>query len=379
MFTICLVWGKRKGSKEFNLLVFLSSGYVLLHFVLWAFHSSLSCDSALLGIIYNGRVLGFLILGLGAGLLLRPQKVNFVLVTRIILGVSTVVALFGVAQYFLPKDLMEHFGYSTARGVKPTFFIDDNQLFPRIMSTLRDPNSLGAYLIVPLTALACLFLKARNTARYCLYGGLMLLHGLAIYLTFSRSAWIGAVLALGFLLWWQTRGILLSLLRRWWPVAACLAVLAVGGLFSLRNTGVISHTTKAQVGEYSSNEYHWNYIKAGALGIWHNPLGHGPGTAGLASIKNQQGGLLTENYYLQVGYEVGVAGLLLFVAVNVLVCIYIWRCKNMWTPVLLASFLGYVFINILLHSWSNEAVAAQWWILAGLTLSTLRPHAKRAR
>ncbi|HUC89520.1 MAG TPA: O-antigen ligase family protein [Patescibacteria group bacterium] len=379
VFTICLVWKKRAGTKEFNLFVAIGAGYALLHLVLWAFHPSLEHDSAILGAIYNNRVLDFLILGMGVGLLVRPKGVDTILLTRIILSVSAVVALFGVAQYFLPKDIMTHFGYSLSRGVRPDFFIDNNPALPRVMSTLRDPNSLGAYLIIPITMTLYLLMKAKTVAGRLSFGALALLYSLALYFTFSRSAWVGAIIAIGFLTWWQFKGQIFSIAKRWWPIAVCLILLAAGGLFALRNNGIVSHTTKAQVGDYSSNDYHWIYVKKGLTGIWHNPLGHGPGTAGLASIQNRNGGLLTENYYVQIGYEVGVAGLLVFIAANILVCVYLWRCKGMWPPVLLASFLGYVFINMLLHSWSNEAVAAQWWIMAGLILSTLHQPVKRAR
>jgi len=32
---------------------------------------------------------------------------------------------------------------------------------------------------------------------------------------------------------------------------------------------------------------------------------------------------------------------------------------------LLASFWGLIATNMLLHTWSNEAVAVVWWMLAG--------------
>jgi hypothetical protein len=37
--------------------------------------------------------------------------------------------------------------------------------------------------------------------------------------------------------------------------------------------------------------------------------------------------------------------------------------------VLLASFWAYVLTNMLLHSWANEAVAVQWWLLAGMAIA----------
>ncbi len=87
------------------------------------------------------------------------------------------------------------------------------------------------------------------------------------------------------------------------------------------------------------------------------------------SIQNPGGGLLTENYYIQIAYEVGVIGIVLFLAVHVLVYRKLARQKSILAICLLASFWGYVLVNMLLHIWSNEAVAAQWWLQAGLAMT----------
>ena len=59
-------------------------------------------------------------------------------------------------------------------------------------------------------------------------------------------------------------------------------------------------------------------------------------------------------------------GLLVFVAINVLLYARLARRKDEIGAVLLATFWAYVLINMLLHMWSVEAVACQWWLLAGL-------------
>src|SRR6185369_4305517 len=122
----------------------------------------------------------------------------------------------------------------------------------------------------------------------------------------------------------------------------------------------------------NSNQYHWYFVRRGLDGIAAQPLGHGPGTAVVVSIQNPHGGLLTENYYVQIGYEVGVLGLAVFVALNGLVYVWLLRRHDLWTVVLLTSFWGYVLMNMLLHTWSNEAVAAQWWLLAGAGLASAK-------
>ena len=373
LFTICLVWRQGRVSKWYVWLVGFTAAYGLLHLVLWAVHPDIYRNSALLGITYNVRIPCFVVAGAGAALL-YPKAFAFRSIIKIVLIISTVVAALGVLQYFLPKDILAHFGYSLDRGVRPNFFIDDNPAFPRVMSTLRDPNSLGAYLLVPLAALIGMVLRMRKTdlVRQMFVPLSLLLHLAAIYLTFSRSAWVGAALVVGLTIWWRFSSQFVRLLKIWWPATVVAVVVLAGAVYWQRHNsaldGIVTHSTNKQVGPYDSNQYHWMFVRAGLLGIWHEPLGHGPGTAGLASIQNPRGSNLTENYYVQVGYEVGVVGLVMFVGLNAWLYIRIWRRHDGWTEVLLPAFWAYVLMNMLLHTWSNEAVAAQWWLLAGLAL-----------
>lgn len=129
---------------------------------------------------------------------------------------------------------------------------------------------------------------------------------------------------------------------------------------------VLIHSDENTTSQMDSNAHHIEFAKRGLRGIWREPLGHGPGTAGIVSIQNPRGGMLIENYYIQIGYEVGVLGLLVFIAIHVLVYRRLLKAHTPLTICLLASFWGYVVVNMLLHAWTNEAVAAQWWLLAGI-------------
>jgi hypothetical protein len=369
LFTICLVWRQRAGDKRFWWLVGAALAYFGLHILLWALHSELYQKSAILGTIYNTRLPAFLVLGYGAALL-TPVKFVFSSVLKIILGVSTAVALLGVIQYFLPSDLLSHVGYGVERGTKAAFFIEDRPDLPRIMSTLREPNALGAYLILPLAAITSLLLKTRTGRVRYMFGSMFLLHIAAIFLTFSRSAWLGTLLVIALVAGWHYKKYF-GMLKRFWPVAAVAVLVCMTVAFVARDTPpfqryIIHSDPSERVADLDSNDLHILLAKQGLEGIAAQPLGHGPGTAGLVSIQNPAGGQLTENYYIQIGYEVGVVGLAVFIALNIWVYRMLCRRGGQAAIILCSSFWAYVLINMLLHSWSNEAVAAQWWILAGL-------------
>lgn len=372
LFVICLVWWKRPGERLFFILTTVSVLYAGLHAWLWAFNPDVFARSAIIGTIYNVRIPLFLLLGYGAALLV--PKFVFSLVINIVLTVSTIVACLGVVQYFLPDNLLAHVGYGLERGTRAVFYIEDRPGLLRVMSTLREPNVLGAYLIVPLVALLALFKREKSSRVRNLCAFALLVHGLALGLTFSRSAWLGALVAAALAGWWLYKEQVVKIWQRFWPVAAAVALLIAVLALTLRDTVVfqryIVHSDPAeQVADIDSNEYHWLLVRQGLEGIADRPLGHGPGTAGLASIQDPAGGQLTENYYVQIGYEAGLTGLFIFIGLNVWLYSRLARRGDYMGIILCASFWGYVVTNMLLHTWSNEAVAAQWWILAGMALA----------
>ncbi len=372
LFTICLVFWKKKAGKPFKLLLAAAVLYGFLHLLLWLAHPGLHTESAILGSIYNVRLFGFAVLSYGAVLLM--PKFAFSSVLKVVLGISTVVAFLGVLQYFLPNDLLTHVGYSLERGVRPAFAIDDNASFPRIMATLREPNALGAYLMLPIAAMVALLFRLRDANKRLIIGGALGLHLLAVLLTFSRSAWLATAVVALLVVWWQKRTWVLNYARRFWPMVALIIVLVGIIGYSQRHSHlfqqyIVHSNPSEQVQDLDSNDYHSLLVTEGLKGVQEAPLGHGPGTAGIVSIRNPNGGQLTENYYIQIAYEVGILGASLFIAVNIWFCVKLWQRRDLYSVILCASFLGYVLTNMLLHTWSNEAVAAQWWILAGMALA----------
>lgn len=371
LFTICLVFKQRRWDRVFLGLLGFTVAYGMLHVVLWQLDPDAHHRSAMLGILYNMRLPLCLLLGYGAVRLL--PKFVFSSAIPLVVIVGTIVAGLGVLQCFLPSDVLSHLGYGLERGTRAAFFIEDRPDLPRIMSTLREPNALGAYLVVPLAA-ASYVVTLRSTNKRIILGGAFALQLLALFLTFSRSAWLGAAVALGFVTWWHLGKPIVGFIRRWWPVVGVLVVLLLGGLFSIRHTAFFQHyivhsNPQEQVADLDSNDLHVELVKEGVKGIVAQPLGHGPGTAGLVSIQNPNGTQLTENYYVQVGYEVGIVGLVLFISLNVWLYYRLWRQGGTVAKILCASFWAYVLINMLLHTWSNEAVAVQWWLLTGMALA----------
>lgn len=370
LLSVGLVFWRRayKNDQKYLWFLGLAISYGLIHLLVWRLNTDIDANNAILATAYNSRVVGYALLAWGA-VMVYPVKIRTNDVTKLALIVSSIVCLLGIVQYVLPKDILTHAGYSLERGVKPVFFIDDKPDLPRIMSTLRDPNSLGAYLILPMTILVLAWLR-RPAARMML-SGLLLLHGWTLMLTFSRSAWLGALVSMFIVVVWNYKHRLSKLLRSYWPVLALVIITLIFGGFLLRDQyfvqNVIFHSDENTT-LTDSNELHLDYAQKGIEGIINQPEGHGPGTAGLVSIRNKNTGILTENYFIQIGYEVGLVGLAILLSAMGLILHCLWLKKGSLPQTLIASFVGITICSLLLLTWSNEAVAAQWWLLSGVVL-----------
>lgn len=352
--------------------------------ILLAIFKPTDTDAEVLGVVYNTRFLLFLLYGV----LLTHLFPDFYLknlAVKIVLIAGGIVALFGIIQYlFLPNDILIHLGYTRDNGVLPAFFIDDKPDLERVMSTLRDPNSLGSYLIIVAMVASGALLAARRKSRTILLTTLLVTSVVCLWFTFSRSGVVGFALAALTLIALSDDKFKRALVRhRKTIIVTCLFVVVAlsGGLYTARDTylvqNVILHSDKSTTLE-DPNQLRIRYFKESVGNIADEPGGTGPGTAGLASIHNNvQGTVLNENYYLQIGTEIGIIGLLLFIGILGVVALRLYHLRGSTLALaLLAGFVGLGFTNMLIHVWSNEAVAYTWWGLAGLALAHQLPPAR---
>jgi len=362
-------------------LVWLIIAYAALHVLLAAFKDT-DWDAELLGIVYNTRFLLFFLYAMLLSRLFDVKKLQRTAV-KVVLVAAVPVLLFGVIQYtVLPTDALTHVGYSRANGVLPAFFIDDKPDLERVMSTLRDPNSFGSYLIIIGMLAAGIFQSNRNKDARRFSGGILILTLLCLWFTFSRSAWLGFVLAAGVLAVLVFRDKVTTRHLKAGGIAAVIMLTAgVTSIYTLRDSyfiqNVVFHADESTTLE-DPNELRARFWRESVSEIANEPEGTGPGTAGLASIRNEKQGVeLNENYYLQIASEVGVAGIVMFLGILLMVALRLFSVSNDLLALgLLASLAGLMLTNFLVHIWSNEAVAYTWWGLAGIISTYPRPIRK---
>jgi len=282
---------------------------------------------------------------------------------------ALVVALLGILQYWaLPYDALKHVGYNDST-IYPYETINHNIHHLRVMSSLRGANPLGAYLVLVISLVVASFGRLDKKWRL---GTIIAVGTVTLVLTFSRSAWLGLFLGLLLLatqlvhtkrakrIAWAMTGVLIA--------GVVILVVSLGHSTTFQDT--IFHTNDHSTVATSSNEGHVSALKGGVHDVLHEPLGRGPGSAGPASVYNDSKVRIAENYFLQVGQEVGWLGLALFVLINAIVALGLWRRRDQRLALgLLAAFIGLTLVNLLSHAWTDDTLAYLWWGLAGIALA----------
>lgn len=297
---------------------------------------------------------------------------------RLLLWPAYGVIAFGLLQVLvLPTDFLRHFGYNPDTTITPVETINHNINYIRIASTLRGPNPLGAYLIVPISLLAVYVFTPirRNRSHFLILAAALT----TLYFSYSRSAYIGAAVAIAIVVALAAR----KYMSRKIIIAGLLGlILVAGGTIMLRHNAhfqnVVYHTEDKSKVSISSNQGHVAAFKAGIGDVVHHPLGSGPGTAGPASFYNNGKARIAENYYVQVGQELGWIGIGLFLLIIAGVGYLLWvRRADPLALSLFASLAGISIVNMLSHAWADDTLAYVWWGLAGIAMA--QPAIKHAQ
>lgn len=286
---------------------------------------------------------------------------------KILFAPAGVVVLFGLLQRFvLPPDVLRHVGYGP-NTIPAVQTIDNKIEYQRIQATLRGANPLGAYLLFVITATVARIKRHKWLAIF------LAATSVVLFYSYSRSAWIGLVVALAVFAWLQLatrRG------RQIMVLSLLLAGLVTVGLtWQLQNNDTLQntlfHSDENSTSQQSSNQARSNALTTAAQEVVRQPLGQGPGSAGPASFRNEVSPpRIAENYYLQIGQEVGIVGLAVFLLILVLVARnLLQRRRYVLAQILLASLAGLTVVNVLSHAWTDDTISLLWWGFAGAVMA----------
>jgi len=211
---------------------------------------------------------------------------------------ATAVALFGVFQKVAGWETPKEWVYSEHEG----------GLKIRVFSSVGNPNSLGAYMVLIAPIAIALAFWAKQWKMRLLYGGAAAIMMACLVLTFSRGAWLGFLAAMA---------LYVLVTRNKWLFFAGVAAL-VASPFLMPD--VVDRLLLAFSPEYlekSADKGRVEFWKR-AITIWweQSPVfGIGLGMVGdsVATRNNVPGATWIDNQYIRLLAEIGVVGLLAYV------------------------------------------------------------------
>ncbi len=352
-------------------------------------------------------------------------------VVILFLIVGSIVAGYGIIGVFLPQEFFTWLGYSDLHSLyRPdaplaAFQKIGGSGIRRMQSVMSGPNQLGMWLLIPLSGLLAAGARESVARLLCCSVALLLrlflcsLVFAALFLSFSRSAWIAAAVMMGVALWQHLPP------KRFTRCAVTGAVAAIVLL-----VGMATFAPDVLLRAASTRDHLARPIAAVKTIIAH-PLGLGLGTAGPASnrvsdtcVHLERGAdpswaadrpdlcvfvesvqvqpigrtcscpLLPENWYLQIGVELGILGMVLYVLLVLCLLQKLYglkietasakpACRTGWAMVvkngtlkaessifnlqssIFLVFLGISIAALFLHAWEDSAVAYTVWILMG--------------
>jgi O-Antigen ligase len=300
---------------------------------------------------------------------------------RLVMAVGIVVAAIAVFEFFFPATwndfVVNKVKYTVYEiqvlDVKPFNLFDiryygqiGGQQIVRVGSVFLNPLALGFYLLIPFAVAIDRILRTRlrGVAAWC-----AVLTGTALLFTQTRAALIGAVV-IGIVAIRPAAGrtpqrrLQFGLLL----VAAALVALPVAAA-----TGLSGRVTSPASGDEQTAADHVQSFWEGVHTIGDHPFGQGLATSAGAGQRFQtKSTVVAENNYLQMGIELGVGAMVLFIVLTV-VLLRRLRAAVEWTADLgggavramgLALAIGALF----LQPWGDLPTAWTFWSLAGAVL-----------
>lgn len=350
-------------------LVLLALAYTALHIIMCGVYPQPGVAVAA-GLLINLRYILYFVTVMGFLYLYPRYKQSFIRIGAV--GAAIVVG-FAVLQLFIPKETLSLLGYGHST-IEPYMTVDKNPDFIRHNSTLRGPNPLGAYAVMVLAAVGAYVASHRQQLKTwrqrTLPIGLLVAGMVALWISYSRSALIGAVLALAVVAAWKFR---LRLTRKNWLVLGAVVITCAAGLLLAKDTyfvqNVILHNNPTTGATIDSNTAHADSLAQGWQRLVLQPLGAGVGSTGSASLIGGDGTII-ENAYLMVAHESGWIGLVLFIAIFVTAMKQLWQRRGDWLALgLFASGIGLAVIGLMLPVWADDTVSLVWWGLAATAIT----------
>lgn len=187
-----------------------------------------------------------------------------------------------------------------------------------------------------------------------------LMIGSGLILTLSRSAWVGAALAISFL------GIVMHQKKRFLLYASLALALFVAAIPFIGLGDFLSETAK---GQEVSAESHKESLFAGVTYVLSHPFGSGPGNAGTFAFKNDNFIVWSENSYLTLASAYGIPAVVCFVGFLISIPTTIWSQHTRLSYAAIGILVGFSTVMMFLAAIYDVFSLAAWvWFPIGMAV-----------
>lgn len=374
-----------------DLLDLLILGLIILGIVIGGFQGNLGSSGFIYGFRYD-------FVPLIAFLILRRVEWSsgfFADAKALLVLVGGIVAGYGIISFFLPQSFFSQLGYSDLHSL----YLPDQPIaafqkiggteLRRIQSTMSGPNQLGLWLLIPWSIMLASKRDAQPARLRRLFF-LALIAG-AMALTFSRAAWIATAVVL---VMWMWRSLPRSLFKK--------KALQLGIAFAAFLLLLVITKPELLLRAASSRDHILRPLQA-IQRIAEAPFGSGLGSAGPASNRVSDACVhlelgadaswaadrrdlcvfvgdaqvqpldrecscpfLPENWYLQIGVELGLLGFVFFVLLMLFLIEKLSVLKK--SEWVFLSFVGVSIAAVFLHAWEDAAVAYTLWLMCATVI-----------
>ena len=338
-----------------NRIVHLIVAYVLLHLLYIAIFGL--TITSLFALRTNLTMFAVFVVGLTVN-----SEQFSLLVQKAIFVLGGVAAMSTILHVLLPDAWFAYSNISDAAN--SVTFIQDSSI-TRFHGLLSGPLQLGSYLVLP-SAIAWQCLLGKPEWRWVAYLSTALLAILATYSRAALGAFVVVFLASAYIKYGK------SISKRAKAWSAFIVGIVVVTVFLLALSWrplslLVFHAEPGKALTESSTSDHFIYPYEAAVDLLDQPFGYGLGSAGPASFYGSSSRVV-ENYYIQIGLEVGGIGAILFVGIIATVA---WRLHKTSSKSLTVSLLALSLMSLLLHTWTDTATSWTWWLFAGVSLAAL--------
>lgn len=303
------------------------------------------------------------------------SKASIVRLFHFVLLVGVAVAVLGIVQYQYGLSLSE----SASSGLAEEryqfhYFTEQGYVMRRAFSTFNSSHEFGMFLAIIMILTFGLMLSEENKKRRILYGISLLVMGIGLALSSTRSGIAMAITGMIVQILMQIKGKKIG------------NILIMGGIVAIIHF-IAESLTAGFVGDRVSAGFYPDYLYGRTFGylffvVWpsflEDPFGRGlSGTLGYIGHDLGIGEYKhVEGYYWNILYQTGIVGFVIVIILFSKILLLSYRAvgtiKADWHHVIAVSLLGVIFAcvmeNFVGGSIQAESVGVMFWLSLGVLL-----------